>query len=58
MAKRFLVAEARARFGELLDEADQGETVVIERRGVQYILQRDERKPAPIDFHAGWIRTS
>jgi hypothetical protein len=39
MAKRFLVAEARARFGELLDEADQGETVIIERWGVQYTLK-------------------
>jgi hypothetical protein len=38
MTKRFLVAEARARFGELLDEADQGETVIIERHGVQYTL--------------------
>jgi hypothetical protein len=46
MAKRFLVAEARARFGEILDEADQGETVIIERRGVQYVLERDEREPA------------
>ena len=44
MAKRFLVAEARARFGEILDEADQGETVIIERRGVQYMLQRDTRE--------------
>ena len=38
MTKRFLVAEARARFGEILDEADQGETVIIERHGVQYTL--------------------
>ena len=45
MAKRFLVAEARARFGEILDEADQGETVIIERWGVQYTLQRDAREP-------------
>jgi hypothetical protein len=45
MSKRFLVAEARARFGEILDEADQGETIIIERRGVQYLLQRDLREP-------------
>jgi antitoxin (DNA-binding transcriptional repressor) of toxin-antitoxin stability system len=36
--KRFTVAEARARFGDVLDEADQGETVIIERRGVQYTV--------------------
>lgn len=39
MTRRFLVAEARARFGELLDEADQGETIIIERHGVQYTLK-------------------
>jgi hypothetical protein len=37
--KRFSVAEARARFGDVLDEADQGETVIIERRGVQYTVK-------------------
>jgi hypothetical protein len=37
--KRFTVAEARARFGDLLDQADQGETVVIERRNVRYTLK-------------------
>ena len=42
--KRFTVAEARARFGDLLDEADQGETVIIERRGVRYTLKS---QPAP-----------
>jgi hypothetical protein len=41
MTKRFLVAEARARFGEILDEADQGETVIIERHGVQYTLKAE-----------------
>ena len=32
------VAEARARFGEMLDEAEQGGEVVIERRGVRFRL--------------------
>lgn len=32
------VAEARARFGELLDEAEQGRPVFIERRGVRFRL--------------------
>ena len=30
------VAEARARFGEILDEAEKGTPVVIERRGVRF----------------------
>ena len=30
------VAEARARFGEVLDEAEKGSEVVIERRGVRF----------------------
>jgi hypothetical protein len=30
------VAEARARFGEVLDEAEKGTPVVIERRGVRF----------------------
>lgn len=34
----FKVAEARARFGELLDDAEQGAPVVIERRGVRFRL--------------------
>lgn len=38
------VAEARARFGELLDEAEKGEPVVIERRGVRF---RVIAEPAP-----------
>jgi antitoxin (DNA-binding transcriptional repressor) of toxin-antitoxin stability system len=32
------VAEARARFGEILDAAEQGLPVVIERRGVRFRL--------------------
>jgi hypothetical protein len=57
MTKRFLVAEARARFGEILDEADQGETVIIERRGVRYRLQRDTRAPkrAPRRSIFAWV---
>lgn len=40
----FKVAEARARFGELLDEAEKGGTVVIKRRGVRFRLCAE---PAP-----------
>jgi antitoxin (DNA-binding transcriptional repressor) of toxin-antitoxin stability system len=32
------VAEARARFGEILDAAEKGQPVVIERRGVRFRL--------------------
>ena len=34
--KHLKVAEARARFGEILDEAEKGTPVVIERRGVRF----------------------
>ena len=30
--------EARARFGDLLDEAERGERVVIERRGIRFTI--------------------
>ena len=40
------VAEARARFGEILDEAEQGATVVIERRGVRFRLVAEVREPS------------
>jgi hypothetical protein len=43
--KGYRVAEARARFGELLDEAESGNTVMIERRGVRFFLEA-ERAPA------------
>ena len=34
--KHLKVAEARARFGEILDEAERGVPVFIERRGVRF----------------------
>jgi len=37
--KGFKVAEARARFGDLLDQAEQGTTVIIERKGVRFTLE-------------------
>jgi antitoxin (DNA-binding transcriptional repressor) of toxin-antitoxin stability system len=37
------VSEARARFGEILDEAEQGSPVVIERRGVRFRLVAEPR---------------
>jgi prevent-host-death family protein len=42
--QRFSAAAARQRFSEVLDAAEKGEGVVIERRGVQFELV--PRKPA------------
>jgi antitoxin (DNA-binding transcriptional repressor) of toxin-antitoxin stability system len=42
--QRFSAAVARQRFSDLLDAAEKGEGVVIERRGVQFELV--PRKPA------------
>jgi hypothetical protein len=39
--KPLKVAEARARFGEVLDEAEQGAPVFIERRGVRFRVSVD-----------------
>jgi antitoxin (DNA-binding transcriptional repressor) of toxin-antitoxin stability system len=42
--KRYSVAAARERLADVLDSAERGTSVVIERRGVRYIL-RAERVP-------------
>ena len=44
--KHLKVAEARARFGEILDEAEQGGEVVIERRGVRFRLVAEGERTA------------
>jgi len=46
--KGFKVAEARAQFGDLLDQAEQGEPVFIERKGVRFLLSV-ERSELPAD---------
>lgn len=43
--KRYSVAEARARFSNLLDAAEQGELPIIERRGVRFTLRPESRAP-------------
>jgi len=43
--KHMRVAEARARFGEILDEAEKGAPVVIERRGVRFRLVAERTRP-------------
>ena len=39
--KPYKVSEARARFGDLLDEAERGDAVVIERHGVRFTLSAE-----------------
>jgi antitoxin (DNA-binding transcriptional repressor) of toxin-antitoxin stability system len=44
--KHLKVAEARARFGEILDEAEKGATVIIERREVRFRLVAEPQQPS------------
>jgi antitoxin (DNA-binding transcriptional repressor) of toxin-antitoxin stability system len=37
--KRYTVAQARERLADVLDQAERGGSVVIERRNVQYVIQ-------------------
>ncbi len=43
--KRYSVAHVRERLADVLDEADAGGTIVIERRGVRYVLRLQENEP-------------
>jgi hypothetical protein len=43
--KRYSVAHVRERLADVLDEADAGGTVIIERRGVRYVLRLQENAP-------------
>ena len=43
--KRYTVALVRERLAEALDEAERGEPVFIERKGVRYRLSLDKAKP-------------
>lgn len=52
--KRFTVSEARARFGDVLDAAEEGGEVVIERRGVRFLVQA-ETPPARVTKRASLI---
>lgn len=45
--KALRVAEARARFGEVLDRAEQGDDVFIERNGVRFLV-KVEKTAAPV----------
>ena len=39
--KRYSVAQARERLADVLNEAERGVPVVIERRGVRYVLRAE-----------------
>jgi antitoxin (DNA-binding transcriptional repressor) of toxin-antitoxin stability system len=39
--KRFTAAQARQRFAELLDAAERGQPVLVERRGVRFIVRAE-----------------
>jgi antitoxin (DNA-binding transcriptional repressor) of toxin-antitoxin stability system len=41
--KRYSVSHVRERLADVLDEAEAGNPVVIERRGVRYVLKVEER---------------
>ena len=44
--KRYTVSQARERLADILDAAEQGQTVVIERRGVLFGLQTTTPGPS------------
>ena len=45
--KHLKVAEARARFGDVLDEAERGVPVYIERRGVRFKVVAEAAEVPP-----------
>jgi antitoxin (DNA-binding transcriptional repressor) of toxin-antitoxin stability system len=42
--KKVTASEARRRWFHLLDEAAQGEVIVVERKGRRLVLRREERQ--------------
>ena len=47
MMKRYTAAQARQRFAAVLDEAEAGESVVIERRGVRFAVRAEPSRSLP-----------
>jgi len=45
--KRYSVAQARIQFSHLLDAAEAGDAVVIERRGRRFRLEAESGRKAP-----------
>jgi antitoxin (DNA-binding transcriptional repressor) of toxin-antitoxin stability system len=55
--KRYPVSVARERLADILDAAEAGQRVVIERRGVRYIIEAEKRRrPAPRRRRSALIR--
>lgn len=44
--KRYTSSQVRERFAEMLDAADKGEEIFIERRGVRYVLRAESNRSA------------
>ena len=42
--KRYTSSQVRERFADILDAAERGEEVVIERRGVRYVLRAESAR--------------
>jgi prevent-host-death family protein len=45
--RRATAAQARQHFAELLDAAERGEQVIIERRGIRFVLAPQRRRSRP-----------
>jgi antitoxin (DNA-binding transcriptional repressor) of toxin-antitoxin stability system len=43
--KRYTMAQARQHFSEVLDAAEAGTAVVIERRGTRFVVQAERPRP-------------
>ena len=44
--KRYTSSQVRERLADVLDAAERGEEVIIERRGVRYFVRAERAKPA------------
>ncbi|MBI1737193.1 MAG: type II toxin-antitoxin system prevent-host-death family antitoxin [Candidatus Rokubacteria bacterium] len=45
--RRYSAAQARQRFAEVLDAAERGQPVVIERRGTRFVIEARRMKSRP-----------
>ena len=45
--KRYTAAQARQQFAQVLDVAERGDPVVIERRGVPFVVEAQQRRRRP-----------
>jgi antitoxin (DNA-binding transcriptional repressor) of toxin-antitoxin stability system len=44
--KRYTSSQVRERLADVLDAAERGEEVIIERRGVRYLIRAERANPA------------